>query len=142
MVPPVFILAALGGMRTYEFLKSKFSGRLSLIVVFVFCSLLLYESSVTYFITWGQNTNVKPAFAYNDYVIAKYLNSLPKETVKYVVINDYDGKIERDNPISLQSILFLTDTFTDEKRKEKNFIYLTKEQFEKSPTDNGLIISL
>ncbi|MBI3046637.1 MAG: glycosyltransferase family 39 protein [Candidatus Harrisonbacteria bacterium] len=132
-VPPVFILAAIGGLKIYEFLKPKLSSCLLSVVVYVFCSLLLFESYVTYFITWGQNSNVKPAFAYNDSIIAQYLNSLPKETPKYIVVSDVKDKIERDNPISLQTILFLTDTFTDKKRKEKNIYYISSEKLEEVP---------
>lgn len=142
MVPPVFILSAIGGIKIYEFLKPKIKFPLLLTSSVLLLSLLVFESYVSYFITWGQNPNVKPAFAYNDYVISRYLNSLPKETPKYIVVSGYDGKIERDNPISLQSILFLTDTFTDEKRKEKNIFYFTEEQFNNLKPKEGFIIKL
>lgn len=140
MPPPVFILAAIGGMKVYEILKPKLNRRLLSIVVYVFCSLLLFESYVTYFITWGQNPNIKNAFAYNDYVISGYLNSLPREIPKYVVIKDASGEIHRDTPISLQSILFLTNTFTDEKRKEKNIFYIAAENI-KNISKNSFLIS-
>ena len=131
MIPPVFILSAVGGMKIYEMLKTKLiSRRLLAVGCWLFFSLLLFESYSTYFEAWGKHPEVKKSFAYNDYLIAQQLNSLPRELPKYVVLKDFNGVIERDNPISLQSILFLTDTFTDAKRKAKNIIYLTKEQAE------------
>jgi len=138
-VPPVFILAAIGGLKIYEILKSKLSSRLLSVAVYVFYSLLLFEAYVTYSVIWGQNPNVKPAFAYNDSVIAQYLNFLPRELPKYVIVKDAQDKIERDNPISLQSILFLTDTFTNEKRKEKNIYYILPKDIPKIPKNAELI---
>lgn len=143
MATPVFVLSAIGGLKIYELLKLKLAQPLLLSTCYLLFSLLVFESYVTYFITWGQNPNVKNAFAYNDYVIAQYLNSSPKELSKYVALNEkVSGAIERDNPISLQSILFLTDTFINEKRKEKNIIYLTEEQLKKESINDGLIIKL
>ncbi len=143
MVPPVFILSAIGGLKIYEFLKLKLNLTLLLSVCYLLFSLLIFEAYCNYFITWGQNPNVKNAFAYNDYVIAQHLNSLSKEIPKYVVIKDAQGKIERDTPISLQTILFLTDTFDNKKRKEKNFFYLNKKEFESEKIlKNGIVLAL
>jgi 4-amino-4-deoxy-L-arabinose transferase-like glycosyltransferase len=130
MVPPVFILSAIGGMKIYELLKENVGWKQSAAVGYAFLAILLFESYFSYFVIWGENPNVKNAFAYNDYVIARQLNSMPDEIPKYVVVGGTDRKIERDYPISLQSILFLTDTFTEEKRQTKNFFYLTPEEFE------------
>ena len=142
-VPPVFIIAAIGGIKIFEYLKTKLNPRLLLISCLILLSLLIFESYVTYFITWGGNPNVKNAFAYNDYIIAGELNKLPKELPKYIIVSDAQGTIRRDTPISLQSILFLTDTFTDENRAEKNFHYLTTEQAESEKIPSGsFVISL
>ena len=142
-VPAVFIIAAIGGIKIYELLKSKLNSCWLSVVCCLFLSLLVFEAYFSYFITWGENPNVKNAFDYNDYIISQQLNNIPKETPKYVIVPDAKNIIERDNPISLQSILFLTDTFTDKKRAEKNFHYLTKEQTESEKIPTGsFIISL
>jgi len=141
--PPVFILAAIGGLKIYEFLKSKLNKTLLLATCYLLLSLFVFEAYYIYFVAWGQNPNVKPAFAYNDSVIAKYLNSLPKEVPKYVIVSDFNSKIERDNPISLQSILFLTDTFTNERRIKKNIVYVNEKDFNKSEvSQNSIILAL
>ena len=143
MVPPVFILSAIGGLKVYEIFKLKFKNRWLLVIgCWLFFSLLLFEAYYSYFITWGKNPNVKNAFAYNDYIISGYLNSLPKELPKYAVVKNVNGEIHRDTPISLQSVLFLTDTFTGAKRKEKNIFYLTEEQYKNLKPRNIFIIKL
>jgi len=143
MVPPVFIFAGIGMLAFYDFLKSKMNNRLLMIFSCVFLSLLVFEAYFSYFIRWGENPNVKNAFDYNDYIISWELNNLPLETPKYVVVPGAGDVIQRDNPISLQSVLFLTDTFSAQKRAEKNFFYLNERQFEsiKIP-DNAKIIKL
>lgn len=130
MAPPVFVLAALGGLWLYKILEPKLNRYLLLVICYLFLSLFVFEAYYAYFVRWGENPNVKVAFNYNDAVIARQLNELPKETPKYVVLESVSGEIKRDNPIFLQPILFLTDTFTDEKRAEKNFFYIAKEEFE------------
>ena len=67
------------------------------------------------------------------------MNFLRRELPKYVIVKDAQDKIERDNPISLQSILFLTDTFTNEKRKEKNIYYILPKDIPKIPKNAELI---
>lgn len=143
LIPPVFILAAAGGAEIYEFLKIKFDERSLAVIGYVLAGILIAQPFYTYFIFWGENPNVKNAFAYNDYIIAKQLNKLPAEMPKYVVVSGADRKVERDYPISLQSVLFLTDTFSEEKRRAKNFFYLIPEEFKAAAIPrNALIFSL
>ncbi len=143
MIPPVFILAAVGGLKFYETLRLKLNGRLLSALVFLFLGLLLFESYAAYFIAWTNHPAVKESFAYRDYVLAERINSLSKETAKYVAVPDADRTIERDYPVSLQSVLFLTDTFSAEKRAEKNVFYLTPAEAEnlKIP-EGGVLLSL
>ncbi len=129
MIPPIFIISAIGGMRIYDLLKSYLDSRWLSVISYLFIGLLITEAFFSYFVTWGQNPSVKSAFSYNDYVIAKQLNELPKETPKYILVSGADRKIERDYPISLQTVLFITDSFAEEKRREKNLFYLTEEEF-------------
>ena len=145
-VPAVFIIAAIGGMKIYEILKNLVHERsrgatIIKIAAYLFLSLFIFQAYYSYFITWGENPNVKNSFAYNDYIIAQQFNNIPKETPKYIIVSNAENIIERDNPISLQSILFLTDTFTNEKRAAKNFHYLTTEQAksEEIPSDSFVI---
>ena len=140
-IPPVFIFAAIGGLATYDLLKTKIKSRLFPVFIYLFLSLLVFEAYNSYFVYWGENPNVKNAFAYNDFVAARQLNALPKGISKYVIVKDANGEIRRDYPISLQSVLFLTDTFSIQKRKEKNIFYIPPEGVKNIPK-NSFIISL
>lgn len=144
LIPPVFVLAAEGAFFLYFWLKLRFIGNMRIlrVLTFSFLAILFLEAYSTYFLAWGLHPNVKDAFAYRDYVIAAEMNKLPIEVPKYILVPGTEGTIQRDYPISLQSILFLTDTFTKEKREAKNIFYLTGEQFEESRFESGIVIKL
>jgi hypothetical protein len=59
------------------------------------------------------------------------LELVPKEEIKYVVVNT-GGVLVNGIPMSAQPVMFITDTFTLKKQKEKNIYYLTESQY-----DNG-----
>ncbi len=124
MIPPVFILSAIGGMEIYEILRSKVSKSLLSVLVYAFLGLLVFESYMVYF-AWSNHPSVRESFSRQDYMLSEQINSLPRDIEKIVVVSGTDRTIERDYPIFLQSILFLTDTFSAEKRLEKNIRYLT-----------------
>jgi hypothetical protein len=146
LIPPVFILAAEGAFFTYFWLKLRFIGNTKMLnaLTFSFLAILFFEAYVTYFLAWGLHPSVKDAFAYRDYVIAAEINKLPLSIPKYIIVSEAQRTIDRDYPISLQSILFLTDTFTREKREAKNILYLTPKEFEdlQAKDGTGIVIRL
>jgi 4-amino-4-deoxy-L-arabinose transferase-like glycosyltransferase len=136
MVPAVFILAGIGGVYLYEFIKSRILTTSDVVIlnifVFIFLSLLVFEAYVAYFILWGQNSNVLGAFNENYVIIGRQLNALPKELPKYVVVKATGVEV-RGIPMPAQTIMFITDTFTLEKQTEKNIFYLLPEQQNQIP---------
>jgi len=138
MIPPVFILAGFGGIWLYEKLLTKILNNtkvrkiIILSALYFLLSTLIFEAYYTYFILWGKNNNTFDAFS-GDYVImAKGLNELPKELPKYVVV-EAQGIDVRGIPMPAQTLMFITDTFTPEKQKEKNIFYLLPEQINQIP---------
>lgn len=140
MIPPVFILAASGGIAVYDFLKAHLNPRVFKTAAGIFLLMLLIEVYVSYFIIWANKIEVRDSFSYRDYIIGDQISTLNTQLKKYVVVSDAGGTIRRDYPISLQTILFLSDTFTDEKRAEKNIFYLTPEEFKNLPENHGGVV--
>lgn len=140
MIPPVLMLAAYGGVAAYNFLTAHLSPRTLIVTVSLFCVMLFAETYVSYFLIWSNRIEVQDAFSYRDYIIGSQIAELNSQLKKYVVVSDTQGTIRRDYPISLQTILFLSDTFTDEKRAEKNIFYLTPEQFKNLPENHGGVV--
>ena len=103
-------------------------------------SLLIFEAYNTYFILWGKNPNVQGAFSANYIQIGSELNSLPKETPKYVIV-EAGGTNVRSIPMPAQTVMFITDTFTPKKQKGKNIYYVLPEQKNQIP-ENGYTVIL
>ncbi|MDP3053003.1 MAG: glycosyltransferase family 39 protein [bacterium] len=133
MIPPILILAGIGGICLYKFLAIKIKNQGAFnIFVFIFLSLLFFEAYTTYFILWGQNPNTAGAFNQNYVVIGQQLNALPKELPKYVIVKA-SGALVRSIPMPAETVIFITDTFTPEKQKEKNIFYILPEQVNQIP---------
>ena len=156
MIPPVFILAGIGGAWLWQKIKnqiskikitpnsraklamgqtnqnSKFLNFIIYIPLLIILSLFILEAYNTYFIKWGQNLNVQGAFAADYVQIGRELNNLPKELPKYVIV-EAGGTNVRGMPMPTQTVMFITDTFTPEKQRAKNLFYVLPNQINEIP---------
>ncbi|HEY4498366.1 MAG TPA: glycosyltransferase family 39 protein [Candidatus Paceibacterota bacterium] len=131
MIPPVVILAAVGGVKIYEWLDRKINNRNILrLVTIVFLAILVFEAYQSYFIRWARNPNTAGAFSQEYVKIAEELNKVPFETPKFVIVKA-GGVDVRGLPMPTQTVMFLTDTFGETERQKKNFFYLTAAEAEK-----------
>ncbi len=152
MIPPIFILAGAGGIWILENLKNQISkikipiqnsktfNSLFYALTFLFCIWLIFNAYRAYFVEWGKNPNVQGAFAADYVKIGRQLNNLPKEMPKYVIV-ETGGVLVREIPMPTQTIMFITDTFTLEKQKEKNIFYVLPEQKNQIP-ENGYAVTI
>ncbi len=156
IIPPVFILAGIGGTAIYNFFNSRTSDvpnlRLSdnhrlqksrnlllKIASFILLLYILLTAYFTYFIRWAKNQNTADAFASNYVEIGRQLNSLPVEQSKFVIVNA-GGVDVRGIPMPSQTVMFITDTFTPAKQKQKNIRYLLPDQAEKANIPESTVV--
>ena len=119
MLPPVVILAAVGGVALYNMLPKNLS-RIVMVIVIV---ILAAEPFQTYFGKWATDPNATDAFAADYVAIGREMNRLPKETQKYVEV--VAGGVDvRGIPMPAQTVMFITDSFTPEQQREKNIHYV------------------
>jgi len=113
MIPPIFIFAGIGAFWTYEKIKPLFKTKnqkaLLALCVSVFLFSVLCAEWSKYFMQWGENQNIKDAFSENYVRIGEYLNSLPEETNKYVIVNQEGTPIPFPDgiPVSSQTTMFI-----------------------------------
>ncbi|MBI2623346.1 MAG: glycosyltransferase family 39 protein [Candidatus Liptonbacteria bacterium] len=123
MIPPVIILAAAGGIALYNSIKKRtpsfFLDAAAVIVIVI----VMVEPYTTYFTKWARNPNVQGAFAADYVALGREINALPADVPKYVVV-EAGGVDVRGVPMPAQTVMFITDSFTPEKRKEKNIHYV------------------
>ncbi|MBI2451304.1 MAG: glycosyltransferase family 39 protein [Parcubacteria group bacterium] len=138
-IPPVFIFAGLGFSLVYQQFQTaaeKISLKPKIIAVLwlIFFSSLAYQTFDKYFIQWANNLNTKGAFAQNYVQQAKYLNSLPINFKKYVIVEASGVLVDRI-PMPAQTIMFIT-----KQKPGQNITYLLPENRDKIIRDEKTII--
>ncbi|MEK7212634.1 MAG: glycosyltransferase family 39 protein, partial [Patescibacteria group bacterium] len=124
MIPPLFLLAATGGIFAYTYFQKHMRETAVLNFAAVILGLLLiYEASQTYFLLWGRNPKTAGAFAKDYAEIGWILNRLPQTMPKYVIV-EAGGVPVRGIPMPTQTVMFLTDTFSPESQAAKNIHYI------------------
>ncbi len=118
MIPPAAMLAAAGAYRVHAWLARWIPAGWLKMVSVAFLLVLTYEPYHTYFVRWARDPNVPPAFDEAAVAIAREINSLPRETPKYVVTGDL---------MAAQPVMFLTGSYTENERRETNIQYITSD---------------
>jgi len=112
VIPPAFIFAGLGAWKIYEFLNKNIKAKKLLIFSCFFFLLALAASEFNkYFVLWANNEKVKEAYNQNYADIGYFLNSLPQDVKKYVIINTpgsplYGISIAAQTPIFIEATKF------------------------------------
>ena len=134
-IPAAYILAALGAQYLYSWFNNKLKNKKTLnLLCFLFLIFLIFAQFNKYFIDWSQNLNTQNSFS-KDYVyLGNYLNSLPADTQKYVIVNTAGVLIPLQDgiPMSAQTIMFVERTKWNELRTR----YLRSDQIDEIQTNN------
>ena len=147
VVPVVMIFAGEGLWWVYDFCRKWYAlhdtheiivhehhGRESHVIATLTIAIFLFAVTVSeyqnYFVHWAQNPNVASHFDAESVALGRILNNLPKEQLKYVVINAA-GVDVRGIPMPAQTVMFITDTWLPEQQKAKNIYYITESQYER-----------
>lgn len=152
VLPVVMLLSARGMWWSFEKLSDWYKANdphsqherhvVVATVMVIFLSTIGFVEYWRYFRVWGPSQATASAFNKNYAEIADIINKSPANLKKYVVVNT-TGTLVNGIPVPSQTVMFLTDTYTPAKQKEKNIYYLTPEQFKKGSYDkNGLVFPL
>lgn len=140
MIPPVMILAGYGAWITLEKIlewierqktkvpeRSAQLGRIRYETIILFLAILITIPWVTYrdyFVRWAYNPETYFAFSTDLLNLGNFLAHLPRDTNKYVVAN-LPGVDVRGIPMPAQTVMFVTDTFGEEKQNKKKIFYIS-----------------
>ena len=148
VIPPVFIMVGKGTWWFFEYLRSWYAQRdihpqeasaVVVLVIVIFMASLGFAEYSKYFDNWAKNKNVEDASNKNYTDLGYEINKMPLNVKKYVYVN-VDGVLVQGIPVPAQTVMFITDTSTPEKQKQKNIYYLTKEQYKNKEYDQNSII--
>ncbi len=153
VIPVVMIFSALGLYWLFEKLyrwhvsidphvNIRESKVLVLTVLAIFLSSLGFLEYFRYFIVYASAPETITTFNQNYVDLAGYLNRLSpsdQQRKKYILVNNGDVLVN-GIPVSSQTVMFLTDTYTPEKQAAKNIFYLTQDDYAAGRYDKDSII--
>ena len=143
--PPVFIVAALGGMWLWECVRRFVSLAVLQPAALVACGLLVVEAYRSYFGVWANDPRVMERSDHALLEIAARLNGLPRDPPKYVVLTPDilpDVVMARGLPLAAETIMYLTDTATPDRQREKNLHYLLPKQTNEIARSYGCVVTI
>lgn len=139
LIPPVMILSGFGAWWIYQKIqellerqKQKWPAyigqpeRIKKEVLILSLLVLLLIPVMTYrnyFARWASNKNTYFSFSTDVWHLGQYLNALPQDTKKYIVVNQA-GTDVHGIPMPAQTVMFATDTFRETERQRKNIEYV------------------
>jgi len=121
VIPPVYIFSGLGTLWFLEKLKFM-SGFKKRWLFFVFCFVVFASIGYTeydkYFVDWGRNPQTKDELTQRFVDIGNYLNSLPQDIKKYIIVNESGVAVPWPNgiPMPAQTPIFIERTIFGEPR--------------------------
>jgi hypothetical protein len=133
MLVPLMTIAAGGGIWLWERTSRALTPASRKMILSLFFALLFLEAWHTYFILWAKNPNVAGAFSADYVAIARDIRSLPQDEPKYVLIEAGGGTVRQTDPFSgevheipipAQTVMYLTDSFSPVRQKERNIHYV------------------
>ena len=131
LIPIVFILAGLGLNLIWEWLERKINNKTAthFIIYFILGTIMIFEGW-RYFGLWAKNSNTRGAFNKSFAQISRYLNKQSANINKYILVNS-GGVLVNGVPVSSQTVMFLTDTYSEVEQKERKIFYLLPENIAK-----------
>lgn len=133
-IPPTFIFAGLGAYAAYniseKYLFRYSDKKLSASIYAIILLAFLMVGYQKYFIAFADNQNIKGAFADNYVTIGRFLNDLPSDTNKYIIVNQ-GGTLVNDIPMPAQTTMFITDSYRKADQLEKHIFYIRSDEIDK-----------
>ncbi|MDP3792492.1 MAG: glycosyltransferase family 39 protein [bacterium] len=152
VIPVVMIFAAQGLywviVKLYKWhtlidphANKRESRTLAKFALVVFLTSLVFLEYHRYFNVWAKNQETIGAFNQNYVDLADEINNSPNNIRKYIVVNT-GGVLVNNLPMPAQTVMFLTDTFTQNKQIAKNVFYLTGDQYKTGDYHRNSVIFL
>lgn len=111
VIPVVYLFAGLAGVLIIKRFVMNFK-KTTIILALAFCLWLVLYSYDNYFIQWGQSDTTRGAFTQHLVDIGNYLNNLPENAKKYVIVNEGGVAVPYPDgiPMPAQTIQFIEQT--------------------------------
>ncbi|MBI4132219.1 MAG: glycosyltransferase family 39 protein [Candidatus Sungbacteria bacterium] len=143
MIPPVMMIAAVGGLWLWRKLNAYFNGALLnpkyaayhgqlkrikkelAVAALLFLLWIPITAYRDYFVRFAYAPQTADAFSADLLQAGRYLASLPDGVQKFVIVN-LSGEDIRGLPAPAQTVMFASDSFDPERRRQKQISYLLR----------------
>lgn len=122
MIPPVFVLAAVGAHWVYASVAPKVPPRVMLGLGALMAGMLCWQPYHTYFDLWVPNPKVASAFDAGLIEIAEQLNAMPAAAPKVIAVAT-GGDLANGTPLSVAPLVYLTRSYTKKQQDAANIHY-------------------
>ena len=133
LIPPAFILAAVGAHRAYRFLLAWVPGAILTPLAIGLLLLLAYEPYHTYFDRWAPDARVAVAMESKEAIVAQQINALPSEAPKVVALRTA-GALQNGVPVEALPIQYLTRSYTKRQQEDTDIRYVSPHSFTPQPS--------
>lgn len=127
MVPPVFMLAAVGAWTVYSRLRLVVPNPALPVAATAVLLALTFEPAYTYFVRWARDPAVPPYFDVEQADLARGINTYSRDLPKVVALPYLNRK---HLPLRVASLMYLTKTYTPREQAEAHIQYVTPDTFE------------
>ena len=122
-----------------QFIANHLSKSAALAAAAVFLVAVTALGYRAYFVTWATNPHVPGYFTPEYLTIGRQINALPASTPIYVIVEGGPGiPPVRGIPLSAETTMFLTDSFTTSGQEEHNVHYLLPDRIGEIPPDASI----
>jgi 4-amino-4-deoxy-L-arabinose transferase-like glycosyltransferase len=122
MIPPVFVLAAVGAHRAYQWVGPRVPPAMQLGSGALIALALCWQPYHTYFDLWLPNAKVASAFDAGLIGIAEQINALPAGPPKVIAV-ETGGDLANGTPLSVAPVVYLTRSYTKKQQDAANIHY-------------------
>ncbi|TSC78161.1 MAG: hypothetical protein G01um101429_908 [Parcubacteria group bacterium Gr01-1014_29] len=129
MIPPIMLLAGLGAHTSYLYVAKRAGEKKATVLLMLTLILIPPSAYYVYFSLWANSDATHRSFSTDVYRMGAHINGLSPETTKFVVTELAWPEL-RAVGTPAQTIMFLTDTFTEKNRHAKNIEYTANKETE------------
>lgn len=114
---------------------------LATIVLLIYLGITGWHQYDKYFNQWANRPETAAHFNQNLVKIGNDLNKIPNNVPKYVIV-DLDGVLVDGVPMPAQTVMFVTQSYSEELQKEKNINYILPDELFKIRERNAAVMTL
>jgi len=134
LIPPIFACVGMAAAILYDHAR-KWSTVARKRVIIISCIILFVlpiQVFYVYFYSWGRSEKTRESFGYSYAETARIVNAANINLPRYVVFKTSDPTAKQ-LPMGVQTIMFMTGSYTQKQQDSKNIHYILSNQNYKIP---------